>query len=517
MPSYGKRAAIYARYSSHNQREESIEIQLERSREYCAERGLVVVGEYCDYAQSGRSAERAEFQRMMEDARRGLFDHVVIWKVTRIMRNRDEMSLARLMLRKAGVDILYAGEQVTEGSSGVLQLGMLEVLAEYESELTAERIRGGVHKNAERCMANGQQLFGWDIDPETKRYVVNETEARALRTAREMVVGGRTVAEATRALAPYRTKRGVAVTQAALTKMLRRRQNCGTYRYAGIEVPGGMPALWSEAEQDELERVLADRRRPHRYAKLDQGDYALSGRIVCAECGRRLFGTCGTSKTGRRYDYYRCPDCRRNARQAELESATADLVRRAVSTPEVRELIAGLMVEAERECSGAPRSETIRKELAEIGRAYARIWSAIEQGFAPPGGRERVDALRARESALQGELQLALAEEASLVTEGSVLAWLETVAPEVRDAELIRAFVSKAWHSREGWLAVAMAFDGQPPEDPPRIVPGEDANTPSGDSERVFVKWSHGGGADHLSEPIEVQVRRRCIILAAKV
>lgn len=517
MPSYGKRAVIYARYSSHNQREESIEIQLERSRAYCAEHGLTVVGEYCDYAQSGRTADRAEFQHMMDDARRGLFDHVVIWKVTRIMRNRDEMSLARLMLRKAGVDILYAGENVTEGSSGVLQLGMLEVLSEYESELTAERIRDGVRKNAERCMANGQQLFGWDIDPETKRYVVNDTEARALRTARDMVVGGRTVADATRALAPYRTKRGVPVTQAALTKMLRRRQNCGTYRYAGVEVAGGMPALWSEAEQDEIERILADRRRPHRYAKLDQGDYALSGRLVCAECGRASFGTCGTSKSGRRYSYYRCPDCRRNVRQDAVERTAADLVRAVVADQEARGLIAGLMEEAERADSGPRRSEGIRRELSEIERAYGRIWQAIEQGFAPPGGRERVDALKAREGALRAELAKALAEESACVTAASVLEWLCRVAPEVPDADLLRTFVARAWHSCDGWLAVAMAFDGQPPEEPPLVDPGGNTNTPAGDAARVFVNWSYGGGADHLQEPIKLQVTRRCVVLSCEL
>ena len=92
------RAAIYARFSSHNQRSESIEIQVENSRAYCEREGLQVVREYCDYAQTGRNIDRAEFQRMMSDARHGLFDYVVIYKVTRIMRNRDEMSLARIML-----------------------------------------------------------------------------------------------------------------------------------------------------------------------------------------------------------------------------------------------------------------------------------------------------------------------------------------------------------------------------------------------------------------------------------
>lgn len=123
----GGRAAIYARFSSHNQRGESIEIQVEKSRAYCAENDLRVVATYCDFAQTGTNTDRAEFQRMMADAKRGLFDFVVIYKVTRIMRNRDEMAMARIMLRRCRVEILYAGEDISDGSAGVLQLGMLEV------------------------------------------------------------------------------------------------------------------------------------------------------------------------------------------------------------------------------------------------------------------------------------------------------------------------------------------------------------------------------------------------------
>ena len=384
---------------------------------------------------------------------------------------------------------------------------MLEVLSEYESELTAERIRDGVRKNAERCMANGQPLFGWDIDPDTKRYVVNEAEARALRTAREMVVGGRTMAEATRALAPYRTKRGVPVTQAALTKMLRRRQNCGTYRYAGVEVEGGMPALWTEAEQDEIERVLADRRRPHRYAKLERGPFALAGTVRCRKCGSQLRGTCGTSKGGRRYSYYRCDSCRRTVRQEELEGAAAGLVRAALATEESRSLVADLMVEAEREERGPSRSEAIRSELAEISRAYARIWDAIEAGMAPPGGRERIDALRAREDSLRLELDRAIAEESACVTRESVVAWLTRVAPEVPDLELVRTFVSRAWHAFGGPTTVAMAFDGQPPDEPP------DGGPTGGEVFGDMVRTSTMG---RFGEHLAVRVSRRCLILETK-
>ena len=154
----------------------------------------MAVAEYCDYAQTGTTTDRAEFQRMMADARRGLFDYVVIYKV------------ARIMLRRSHVEMLYAGEDIAGGSSGVLQLGMLEVLAEYESALDGERIRDGIRKNAERAMANGCVRYGWDIVD--GRYVVNEGEAAVIRMGVRMLLEGKSVADVVRAWGPYRTKRG---------------------------------------------------------------------------------------------------------------------------------------------------------------------------------------------------------------------------------------------------------------------------------------------------------------------
>lgn len=232
----GTRAAIYARFSSHNQRSESIDIQVEKSREYCAENGLDVVRVYSDYAQTGRDVKRVEFQRMMEDAKLGIFDYVVIYKVTRIMRNRDEMALARIRLRKAGVEILYAGESLGEGSTRVLNLGMLEVLAEWESAIDSERIRDGIQKNAARGMANGRTHYGWDIVD--GYYQINEREAAVMRRMKNMLCSGSTVAEITRAVAGERGKRGKPLTHNTISKLLKREQNCGVYDYAGVRIEG---------------------------------------------------------------------------------------------------------------------------------------------------------------------------------------------------------------------------------------------------------------------------------------
>lgn len=450
------RAAIYARFSSHNQRSESIEIQVENSREYCEREGLKVVAEYCDYAQTGRNTDRAEFQRMMADARHGLFDYVVIYKVTRIMRNRDEMSMARIMLRKAGVEILYAGEDISDGSSGVLQLGMLEVLAEYESALDSERIRDGIQKNAERCMANGHQLYGWDIVD--GRYAINDHEAGVLRKMRNMLFSGSSVADIVRAVGGERSKRGAKFNQDTVTKLLKRVQNAGVYSYAGHVQDGGMPAIWTQEDQDLIDSILGDRHRPRR--KVDSElEFPLTGKLWCAKCGVPMGGTSGTSKTGATYYYYRCRKCRKAVRRDLIEDAIFDMTLEAISHRDVRERIAEGMAAYQSGKAKAPsRADEIRKELKHIDTSFERIWTAIEAGIAPPGGKARTDDLKARKAALEAELRVVEREESCEPDAGDLMAWLDGAADNLTPKIVLGTFVRFAEIDGKA-LRVYYAFD----------------------------------------------------------
>lgn len=81
-------AVIYARYSSEGQREESIDGQIRECMEYCKQNGMIVVKEYIDRALSAKTDNRPDFQRMIKDSAKGLFDVVVVWKLDRFARNR---------------------------------------------------------------------------------------------------------------------------------------------------------------------------------------------------------------------------------------------------------------------------------------------------------------------------------------------------------------------------------------------------------------------------------------------
>ena len=438
----GNRAAIYARFSSHNQRDESIEIQVDKSREFCDENELTVVRIYSDYAKTGKDTNRSEFQQMLKDAQKGLFDYVVIYKVTRIMRNRDEMALARIMLRKAGVEILYAGETLGEGSTRVLHLGMLEVLAEYESAVDSERIRDGIQKNAQRGMASGQRLYGWDVVDD--RFVVNEREAAVMHKMKNMLLSGSTVADIQRAVKAERTRRGKPFSHASIKKLLMREQNCGIYNYAGVRIPGGMPAIWSRQEQEEIASVLNGRGHKHRVTDGEQV-YALSGKMFCRKCGRWFNGTSGTGKSGKIYHYYRCPKCRRTFRRDVIEDAVTDTILESIKEPDIRARIVAtleMMIAETAEDDQPKESERISAEIKRIDAAFERIWQAIEDGIAPPGGKGRVDELKARQKELEEELAIAIeSESAEELTLDDYMAWLDTLGASSDPYEIIDTFI----------------------------------------------------------------------------
>ena len=91
---------IYARYSSDNQREESIEGQIRECKEFAERNGMTIVGEYIDRAKSATTANRPEFQRMIADSKRSGFEVVLVWKLDRFARNHGNPFCATKALPK---------------------------------------------------------------------------------------------------------------------------------------------------------------------------------------------------------------------------------------------------------------------------------------------------------------------------------------------------------------------------------------------------------------------------------
>jgi len=184
---------IYARYSDNNQREESIEGQLRECRAYAEKNGITVLTTYIDRAFSAKTDNRPEFQRMIKDSAKHLFDVVIVWKLDRFARNRYDSAHYKAALRKNGVKVLSATEPISEDSTGILLESLLEGYAEFYSAELSEKVIRGMTENALKCQYNGGAIpLGYTVD-EQKRFQVDPLTAPFVVEAFQMYDAGKTV------------------------------------------------------------------------------------------------------------------------------------------------------------------------------------------------------------------------------------------------------------------------------------------------------------------------------------
>ena len=168
------KTVIYARYSAGpRQTDQSIEGQVRVCTEFCKQRGLTIVGEYCDRHISGRTDERPEFQRLIADAKKKKFEAVVVYKTDRFARNKYDSAIYKRELKRNGIQIFYAAEAIPEGPEGIILESLMEGLAEYYSAELAQKIKRGMNESALKCQSTGSgRPLGYYVDDQ-KRFQID--------------------------------------------------------------------------------------------------------------------------------------------------------------------------------------------------------------------------------------------------------------------------------------------------------------------------------------------------------
>ena len=157
---------IYARYSSDNQREESIDGQIRECKEFAEKNDIRIIDTYIDRALSAKTDNRPSFQQMIKDSSKGLFDVIIVWKLDRFARNRYDSARYKAQLRKNGVKVISASENISEGSEGIILESVLEGMAEYYSADLSEKVIRGLTENAIKCKFNSDPItFGFNFEP----------------------------------------------------------------------------------------------------------------------------------------------------------------------------------------------------------------------------------------------------------------------------------------------------------------------------------------------------------------
>ena len=120
------KAVIYARFSSEKQNEASIEGQLRECMDYANFNNIEVIGNYIDRAQSAKTDNRPNFQKMIKDSYKRMFDCIIVWKLDRFARNRYDSAYYKNVLKKNGVRVISAKESISQSADGILLESILE-------------------------------------------------------------------------------------------------------------------------------------------------------------------------------------------------------------------------------------------------------------------------------------------------------------------------------------------------------------------------------------------------------
>ena len=395
-------AVIYARYSSDNQREESIEGQIRECTAYAEKNGITIVKHYIDRAISAKTDNRPEFQQMIKDSDKKLFDIVLVWKLDRFARNRYDSARYKTQLKKNGVKLMSATEIISEGPEGIILESVLEGYAEYYSADLAEKVVRGQTENILKGRCNGGRgTFGYTLDSERKFHIDPLTSPFVLESFKKYNEGS-TMKEIRDWLNENGIKNpvGGAFTYNSVEHMLKNRRYIGELKFRDVVVPDAIPPIIPlELFEDVQEKIAKNKKAPARRKAED--DYLLTTKLFCGYCGALMFGESGTSRTGEVHRYYKCATAKKHkgckkktVRKQWLEDLVVNQTMRLVRDDAAMEsIIAKVMELQDRENTNLPLYE---KQLRDAESGIQNMLNAIQAGILTSSTKERLEQLEAR-------------------------------------------------------------------------------------------------------------------------
>lgn len=408
-----KKAIGYARYSSDNQTENSIEAQVKAIEKYCRENLIDLVNVYIDRAETGTNDAREGFQSFMADISAHAYDYALFYKSDRLARNKYDSVIYKKKIRDTGAEIIFiAGTRVNLNTvEGV----MIEAFSEAQDQITSmniakDTLRGMVNIARKGLHTGGIPPLGYDIerspkDASVRRFVVNPVEAEIVRLIFDLFLQNYGYFRISQELNGRHllTKRGKPFTKNSVHEILKNEKYIGVYIFNKhsrhkssriendpseiVRVDDAVPAIVSKDIFLKVQLKLNTRTKPHLKGNRH---YLLTGKLVCAQCGRPYVG-CSTGNGGRRYYYYMCTNkknsggCRNhNAKAERLEKTVLEVLLKDLMTPERVEAIADACqdhFDAVNKVRGSDQTALVQQKAALEIKSNALLELYLDEGI----------------------------------------------------------------------------------------------------------------------------------------
>lgn len=475
------RAVGYSRVSTSRQAVEglSIDDQMGQIEAFCDRESLAFVSHFVDRGQSGSDEDRPELQRMLAEgtSRPRPFDRIVIHSASRFFRDAAIMELTIRRLRRAGIEVLFVTQPLSNDSHGDLTRQVVAILDEHTAKETAKHVKRSMIANAKAGFWNGATPpFGYDtyvaetrgkkqkkklkIDPVESSVVDHMYRLAEFGDGRSGPMGVKAIVNWLHERG-YRTRRSsawhVQTVYAVLTGSVYKGvhwfnttdSSTREARPDNEHVKVDTPAIIETARWDRVQSILRSKNPKVAAPKVITGPILLTGLLRCESCGHAL--TMGTGKSGR-YRYYTCAGARSRgpAVCAGLsvpmekldEAVTSSFTQKLLEPTRLQTLVNELLVREQKNATGVQRERIrIESELADAKQRIDRLLKAIENGLfdlADPDLCIKLDAAKkdrdiATEAKRRIELRLKHAVE---VSPAKIVAFGNFVAEALRSGEV---------------------------------------------------------------------------------
>ena len=343
-------AALYARVSSDRQDVDlSVAAQLRALRDYAEKNGYLVAREYIDEAESGRIADRPQFQRMLDEASKpeSPFKEILVWKFSRFTRKREHAVAFKSMLRRRGVRVVSITEQADDTPTGKLLEAIIESVDEFYSENLAQEVTRGMRESASRGFwVTSYAPYGYkrvhvqDGPKKRPTLELNPPADAVVRRIFDMALQGKSILDVTKTLNSegIPTTNGKKWLKTTIHTMLDNEAYTGAVVWGTkakdgappVRVEDAHPAIISKGEFQRVKKLLGSRAPKRMNPRRASSPYLLSGLLRCQTCGKAM--TAAEAKSGK-YTYYVCHSLLKRAAAPARPPGSTPRTSRSLSSP----------------------------------------------------------------------------------------------------------------------------------------------------------------------------------------
>lgn len=449
-----KTAALYVRYSSASQTEQSIEGQIRVCTEFADRHGIQIIETYADRATSASKdiEKRTEFLRMIRDSEKHPWDAVIVYKLDRFARNRYDSANYKFRLKKNRVQLISATENISNDPEGIILESVLEGMAEFYSAELSQKIYRGMRESAYKNQYLGGTVpFGYKVVD--KHYEIDDETAPYVREAFQRFIAGDTIASICRSFNArgIRTAKNAKFGRSSFAKIFRNEKYIGIYKHEDYQ-SNAIPPIIDMETWEKAQTKLKEIKPPGQYkATLN---YLLSGKLFCGRCGNRMVAGKTTKPKGD-FAYYVCRGKRTSQNECPMKYVRKEFIEQIVIqdamsmlTDENIELLAETaMRENQVELERTTNIPAIKSRLSVINGSLENILKAIEIGAAPDTLVKRMVELEQEKKSLEAELKREERDIPIVIDKYHIIHWLESLrARDINDdnvqKQLIDLFVN---------------------------------------------------------------------------